>query len=399
MADNKMLQIAILSLLVILAFAQDRCKSKGIFTYGKCPEVDQDFSTDLFVKCASLLQFGCIMQPSTTVSGKFVCTLDPTKVEADKICAGDKIVFDGIDIRKNNILSYFLDLNAAPIDTDFYLLSDATGSMRGAIADVQKKFKLIIEQFQSDNTKVAFGVGYYRDTAGANNGFTNLQPISTNLRLSTSAVNVLRASGGGDAPEANLVALHQVATSSAIKWRKNSRRILVYFGDNPGHEPSCVGGKSLTRVNVGDALKKARITVVGVTFGVKKLDGKTKPFKCSGSGAGAGQATHITSVTGGRFETASSDSAVVETIRNALKNLPRKYDADESDCISTITSKFNPKNPWLLLPGDSTTVKHTMELKDRVCDTGGSFECKFKFSDFGGELPGTSIAFVNVKGC
>eukprot|EP00171_Calliarthron_tuberculosum_P022356 IDg22356t1 len=185
--------------------------------------------------------------------------------------------------------------------TDFYLLSDATGSMRGAIADVQKKFKLIIEQFQSDNTKVAFGVGYYRDSAYTNNGFTNLQPISTNLRLSTNAVNVLRASGGGDAPEANLVALHQVATSSAIKWRNNSRRILVYFGDHPGHEPSCVGGKSLTRVNVGDALKKARITVVGVTFGAKKLDGKTRAFKCAGSGAGAGQATHITSVTGGRF--------------------------------------------------------------------------------------------------
>lgn len=401
MIGNNMLQIALLSSFIIFVTAQDRCNSKGIFTYGRCPEVDQDFTTDFFVKCSGLLQFGCVIKPSAAAPGKFSCSFDSTKVAADKICAGDEVVFDGIDIRKNDVVSYFLDLNAAPLKTDFYLLSDATGSMGGAIADVKKKFKLIIDQFKSDQgTDVAFGVGFYRDENDLSNGFKNAQPISTNLQLSTNAVNRLKARGGGDGPEANLVALYQVATSSEIKWRPNSRRIVVYFGDYPGHEPSCVGGKSLTRFNVATALKKEKITVVGVTFGAKLLDGSTTPFKCGGSGAGKGQATHITTVTGGRLDTASSDSAVVETIRSALKNLKREYNVDESDCISTITSNFNPKSPWTVLPGDGTTVKHTMKLKERICDTGSkSFECKFKFSDFGGELPGTSMKFVNVKGC
>lgn len=98
MVDKKMLRIALLSFLVVLATAVDRCKSTGIFTYGKCPNVPQNFTTEFYLKCAALLQFGFIAMPFKQAPGNFVCMLDPNKVKDKPICTGDKVVFDSINI-------------------------------------------------------------------------------------------------------------------------------------------------------------------------------------------------------------------------------------------------------------------------------------------------------------
>src|SRR5207249_1219633 len=55
------------------------------------------------------------------------------------------------------------------------------------------------------------------------------------------AINAWQADGGGDTPEAQLFALDQVAQCPGTGWRPGAKRIIVWFGDAPGHEPVCPG--------------------------------------------------------------------------------------------------------------------------------------------------------------
>ena len=397
---NAIFSFTVFAAVLVSVYAQKtRCESKGIFTFGKCPEVCEPFSVISAHKCSSLLQFGCIPRPCPNKPGLSSCSLERSFVASNRICPGDKIVFDGIDINSNFIIDYFLDLNASPLATDFYLLSDATGSMGGAIANVRTQFQKLIN-FLGKDTNVGFGVGIYRDETELSNGFSNLQRISENKKLSHNAVSTIRAAGGLDRPEANLVALYKVAKDSSIGWRKNSRKVLVYFGDQPGHEPTCTSGlPRITRKEVIDALKAKGIVVVAVSVGHDNLNGATKPFGCGGPGAGAGQASAIATGTNGVFGSKIKDSELVDNIIKLTENLPRKYEVDDSDCADKITSTFNPSLPLELKPPAATTVKHTMKLLDRICETAGKFTCQFKFKESGADIPSSTLKFVNIKGC
>lgn len=397
---NAIFCFTVFAAVLVSVYAQkDRCESKGIFTFGKCPEVCEPFSPLSSQKCSSLLQFGCLVRPCGDKPNFLSCSLERSFIESNPICPGDKIVFDSININSNSLIEYFLDLNASPLATDFYLLSDATRSMTDAIENVRTQFQKLIDFFEKD-TKVGFGVGIYRDETELSNGFSNLQSVSENTTLSRNAVSNIRAIGGGDAPEANLVALYKVAKDSSIGWRKKSRKVLVYFGDQPGHEPTCNSGlPRITRKEVIDALRVKEITVVAVSVGRDNLNGATRSFGCGGSGAGAGQASAIATGTNGLFDSKINSAELVSNIIRLTENLPRKYEVDDSDCADKITSTFNPSLPLTLIPPASTTVKHTMKLLDRVCETADKFTCQFKFKQSGADLPSSTLEFVNIKGC
>ena len=388
-----------IAVLISVHAQDDRCESRGIFTFGRCPEICEPFSATSSQKCASLLQFGCLYGPCADKSGQFSCSLERSLVESTRICPGDKIVFDNININTNSIIDYFLDLNASPLATDFYLLTDATGSMSEAIGNVTAQFQKLIDFFAKDDN-VGFGVGIYRDETELTNGFSNLQSISVNKELSRQAVSRIIADGGGDRAEANLVGLYKVAKDSGIGWRRNSRKILVYFGDQPGHEPTCNPGlPRLTRTNVIEALEAKGITVVAVSVGMDNLDGSTDAFGCGGPGAGAGQAAAIAAGTNGRFGSQTTFSELVNTIISLTSSLPRNYEVDVSDCEDKITSTFSPNLPLTLIPPASTTVKHTMKLLERICESAERFTCQFKFTESGADLPSSTMEFVNIKGC
>lgn len=96
------------------------------------------------------------------------------------------------------------------------------------------------------------------------------------------------ANGGGDIPEANLHALSEVATSSSIGWREGTRMILVYFGDAPGHEPTCPSGRRLTRENIIDQLNEKGIAVIATNFGNSNSGLNAPTFSATGSTSGCG---------------------------------------------------------------------------------------------------------------
>lgn len=74
-------------------------------------------------------------------------------------------------------------------------------------------------------------------------GRVTIDPTSNDVSLGstqvTGAVATWSASGGSDGAEGQFFALHALAVDPAIGWRPGARRIVVWFGDYPGHDPIC----------------------------------------------------------------------------------------------------------------------------------------------------------------
>lgn len=281
---------------------------------------------------------------------------------------------------------------------DLYLLSDATGSMGDAIDDVRNNFQKLVDARSAASDDVAFGVGFYRDEDDT--PFENLQKITSDVDKVKTGIEKLVAAGGGDVEEANLYALYVVATSDSIGWRQNSRRILVYFGDSPGHEPTCVDGLRLTRASVVKALNKESITVVGTDFGA--LDGATNSYGCSGSSdTEDGQASAITSGTGGALVMAEDQADLIEKIVGGVEKLEQELAADVSDCESKgVKVEFEPALPVMVKSGSKIEIKETVSLSKKVCSTVGPIQCKVKFTLSSAETGTQTInTSVDVDGC
>ena len=194
--------------------------------------------------------------------------------------------------------------SGAPVSSkvDVYFLMDETGSMGGTIATVKAAAASILSQ-TAGLGDVAFAVGGYRDE-----GDSFVYRLATDVTTSTGTVqagiNSWGASGGGDGPEANLFALQQAANTTS--WRAGSERILVWFGDAPGHDPRA----GATEVSATAALVAQGIAVQAVSVGA--LDSY-------------GQATRIATATGGAFFSGIDTSTLVDTINDAITDAVSTY--------------------------------------------------------------------------
>ena len=132
-----------------------------------------------------------------------------------------------------------------PPDPDIVFLADTTGSMVDAINNVQTNANAILAAIVAGAGGVEqFGVAQYRDF-GDTPTFNVDQGLTTNQADVMTAINSWTADGGGDTPEAQLNALWELA-NGAVAWRPGSTRVIVWFGDASGHDPS--GGHNLASV-------------------------------------------------------------------------------------------------------------------------------------------------------
>lgn len=81
----------------------------------------------------------------------------------------------------------------------------------------------------------------FRDESGPD-GLKNLESFTSNKDFVKAQISALTSEGGGDRHGPLLFALFKAASDCSIGWRGNSSRILLFFGDHPGHEPSCIQG-------------------------------------------------------------------------------------------------------------------------------------------------------------
>ena len=114
-------------------------------------------------------------------------------------------------------------------------------SMNPAIGNVQANLSTIITTVQTAQPDAQFAVADYKDM-GDSQPFTVDSNLTASAATAIAAANSITASGGGDIPEDQINALYQVG-SGAIGFRPDSTRLVVWFGDAMGHDPS--NGKTI----------------------------------------------------------------------------------------------------------------------------------------------------------
>lgn len=231
-----------------------------------------------------------------------------------------------------------------PPKPDIVLVVDETGSMGSAIGSVKADLGSIITSVKGAQPDAQFAVVSYKD-------FGDPDPFEVNTDLTAdqptaqAAVDGLTAAGGGDFPEAQLNALWQVGDGGdTISFRPGSSRIVVWFGDAPGHDPS--GGHSLS--DAITSLQDAGVQVLAISVGANQLNS-------------TGQATAITTATSGTFLSGVPASEVSDAILAGLSNLPAEVTADVS-CDPGLSVAYSPSLPQTVTSGTDLVLDEAVTV-------------------------------------
>ncbi len=289
---------------------------------------------------------------------------------------------------------------------DIYFLADTTGSMGDAIANVIANSDTIMSEVIAVQPDAQFGVGNYKDFPYDAYCFQAQQAITDNTDAVASAISAWSASGGADGPEGQFYALTKIATDPAIGWRTGSNRIVVWFGDCPGHDPvppAATGlADNITEATVTQALKDAGIRVIAISVGCDWLD--ADPSGWGGDyayeygiteGGSAGQASRIAAATGGVFLSGVSTSEVVDAILAGLGTLPITVTGVPGDCSEYLEITLDPASRTVTSGEDATFVETIMVSPDVA--PGSDLECVVVF--YGGDaIIGRELIKIHVKG-
>lgn len=193
-----------------------------------------------------------------------------------------------------------------PPKPDIVLLVDKTGSMGGELANVKANFSSIVSQVQAVQPDAQFAVAAYCDFGDPAPAFELFTDLTGDGPALDTAINNVNLCDGGDTPEAQLNALWEIGDGGdAVTFRPDSSRIVVWYGDNPGHDPS--GGH--TEVDATLSLVDVEAKVLAISTGAaNNLDG-------------TGQATRITNATGGDLLSGVAAGDVSDAILEGLQNL------------------------------------------------------------------------------
>jgi hypothetical protein len=249
-----------------------------------------------------------------------------------------------------------------PPKPDIYFLADSTGSMGSVITQVKLDAADILADIDSQTTDPRYGAGDYKDfppEASPPNpyAFLNAAPIPAvddDGASALAAIAAWAAAGGGDGSEGQFYALHLLAGHSVAAWRSDSTKIIVWFGDAPGHDPVCtaISGhpEDITEASVTSDLVSAGIRVVAIStltgFAAGLDDDPTlfaddyAPY-CAIDGT-EGQATRIAEATGGVHLTGVPADDIADAILAGLSNLPVEVTPSVGACDPRLSLSFDP---------------------------------------------------------
>ena len=239
-----------------------------------------------------------------------------------------------------------------PPDPDIVFLADTTGSMGPAIANVQTNATSIMNTIAGTPNvgTPEFGAANYTDFNCTDPFPFHLdQALTTSTGAVQTAINTWAAGNGCDTPEAQLNALFELATNPAVAFRAagTSTRIIVWFGDSNGHDPS--NGHTLT--DAINALVAAGIRVIAVPVTTDIGNGLDT----------GGQATAITSATGGVLVSSTDPDDVSTAILNGLQNLPVTVSHTET-CDPDLTASLTPTSAETVTSGSDVTYNETLSV-------------------------------------
>jgi uncharacterized repeat protein (TIGR01451 family) len=245
-----------------------------------------------------------------------------------------------------------------PPNPDLVFLADTTGSMGGAIGNVQTNAVNVMNTVLAAQPTSNFGAASYKDFDNSGCGpDPYVFRVDAALTALTGAVqtgiNSWSAFGGCDIPESDLYGLTQTANTFA--WRPGSSRIIAWFGDAPSHDPS--GGATLASTIA--ALQAQNIRVIAVNVG--NLDG-------------FGQASAIATQTGGTLLPAGGN--VSAAILAGLSNLPANV-GHVVVCDPGLSATLTP--PTQLVPsGNDASFTETITVSPAAL--AGTYHCTVTFT-------------------
>ena len=257
--------------------------------------------------------------------------LDPIKVRIDP--PRNDLTLKECD-KFSETVTVFIPNTAALAKADIYFLADTTDSMEPILSAVRTGASAILGGLTGFD--FAFGVGNYKDFPNDPYAFQPQQAVTKSLPAVQAAINTWTNSGGNDIPEGQFFALNQIAEppGGSIGWRSDSKRIIVWFGDAPGHDPICgkISGLpfDITEASVTAKLVSEKISAIAIstTTGTPgALDADPVPLStdynsaCGAPGGSAGQATNIAAATGGIHVTGIDATTIVQTIIDLVKKV------------------------------------------------------------------------------
>ncbi len=285
--------------------------------------------------------------------------------------------------------------DAGTAKADVYFLADTTGSMGSVLVAVQAGVGNVLTALNGLGLDMVFGVGNYRDFPPASpSPFAHqLNPTGASASI-TAAIATWAAAGGGDTAEGQFLALQGLAQppGGSIGWRAGAKRIIVWIGDAPGHDPICTAisglAADITEASATAALVAEGITVLAISTATPGLDDDPVPFSsgysgtCGTVGGTAGQASRIASSTGGTFVAGIDPATIVNTIIDlvtgavaGIANLKLVPSASIAPLVASIT----PAGGYGPLPGD---VEHVLKFAVQFRGT----DCKAEDQVFNGTL-------------
>jgi uncharacterized repeat protein (TIGR01451 family) len=259
-----------------------------------------------------------------------------------------------------------------PPNPDIVFLSDTSGSMGETISNVQSnatKIMEVVNGAQPPGATAEFAAAEYKDGRPGEEGcesdpfaFRLNQVLTENLAAAQSGINQWEpiVGQGCDAEESQVNALYTLATDG-VGFRSNSDRIIVWFGDVPGHDPDL--GHTLNEAI--EALVAAHIRVIAV------------PVKTAEAGLDStGQATEVAKATGGEVLPEGSPEEVSKKILEGLENLPVTVTPQPS-CDSGLSATYDAASKTVT-SGSDVTFEETLSVASNAPD-GGVLTCNVDF--------------------
>lgn len=306
--------------------------------------------------------------------------LTPALVEADIVPGGS------LDVEKT------VHTPEIPPKPDIYFLSDTTGSMTTPIAAVKASASAVLASISGSDPSALFGVGEYKDFPDDPEAYVPLAPIG-GAAAATAAIGTWAASGGSDGSEAQLYALSRIADPTdpeGIGFRTDSSKIIVWFGDCPGHDPVPALASTgvdpvpadITEVTTTADLVAGGFRVVAISTGTGctgDLDGDpvvyggdyTLAYGIVENGS-VGQASRIAAATGGVHILAATPDEVVAAILAGLHAVSVEVSM-ATDCADPISVSFVPASRTVV-SGEHAVFIETISV-DPLATQGVTYEC------------------------
>jgi hypothetical protein len=232
-------------------------------------------------------------------------------------------------------------LPGQPAKADIYLLADTTTSMAPVINQIKANAQQIVTTLlATPNVDIKVGCGQYRDFPFDVKPFDHQVSPVKNANTVVAAINQWFAGGGGDGSESQFYALYKLSTDPSIGFRPDAKRIIVWFGDSPGHDPICdifVGG-GVPTFEITEALTTSALQAAGPNNGTTVIaigsptgypnaldddptaSAQDYSFFCTVGGT-SGQASRIAQATNGLYTQITDPDQITTSILDAVDSV------------------------------------------------------------------------------